>query len=110
MSRWIQSLEPPYKLVERDKYVRPKEATHSIFGDLSSFVSPVDGSVITDRNQLREHNKRNNVVNSSEFSPEFYAEKAKERADFYQGKHSSGESLKRKQEIYENWIGAERNG
>jgi hypothetical protein len=37
-----------------------------IQGDVQSFISPVDGSIITDRKQLREHNKRNNVVNFAE--------------------------------------------
>ena len=78
-------------------------------GDIESFVSPVDGSVISDRRQLREHNKRNNVVNADEFTPEFYAGKAKERADFYQGRKSQEESLKAKQEIYETWTRAERD-
>ena len=79
-----------------------------VHGDIESFVSPVDGSVITDRKQLREHNKRNNVVNAGEFTPEFYERKAKERANFYQGKHAKKESLERKQEIYETIIRAER--
>jgi hypothetical protein len=77
-------------------------------GDIESFVSPVDGTVISDRKQLREHNKRNNVGNADEFTPEFFARKAQERADFYQGKHAKEESLKRKREIYERWVSAER--
>ena len=82
-------------------------AIHGIF---EPFKSMVDGTVISTNKQLREHNTRNNVVNADEFSPEFYERKAQERADFYQGKHSRQESLKRKQEIYETMMRAERDG
>lgn len=34
----------------------------TIIPDISSFKSPVDGSVISSRSSLAEHNKRNNVV------------------------------------------------
>ena len=44
----------------------------AIHGDIDSFVSPIDGTVISDRKQLREHNKRNGVVAASEFSMGYY--------------------------------------
>ena len=112
MPRWRQTINPETgksEFIEIGAVKRPSGGV-AIHGDITSFVSPVDGSVITDRKQLAEHNKRNNVVNADEFSPEFYAKKAKERADFYQGEHSKAESLKRKQEIYETWTRAERDG
>ena len=43
------------------------------------FRSPVDGSIITGHRELEEHNARNNVVDSREYSQEFYDRKAKER-------------------------------
>lgn len=52
---------------------------HFIHGDIERFVSVVDGSIIDDRGKLEEHNRRNNVVNSAEFSPEYYEQKQKER-------------------------------
>ncbi len=70
-----------------------------IQGDIESFVSPVDGSVITDRAQLREHNKRNDVVNSAEFSKEHYERKAAERADHYNGTDHTVYGAKRKREL-----------
>ena len=109
MARWRQD-RITGEMVPIDGAAVARDARTAIHGDIQSFVSPVDGSVITDRAQLREHNKRNSVVNAGEFTTEFYARKAKERADFYQGKHSRGETLKRKQEIYENMMRAERNG
>lgn len=74
---------------------------HYIHGDIDSFVSPVDGSVISDRKQLEEHNRRHGVVSAHEFSPEFYARKAEERARLYSGEYTKQESLRRKQEINE---------
>ena len=109
MPKWRQDSKT-HKLILIDESPQRTGSLLGIHGDISSFVSPVDGSVISDRAQLREHNKRNNVVNADEFSPEFYARKAKERADFYQGVRPKAEVLKRKQEIYETWIRAERNG
>ena len=80
----------------------------AIHGAIQSFVSPVDGSVITDRNQLREHNKRNGVVNAEEFSQGHFDRAAEKRAQFFEGQHSSKEKLERKREIYESIIRAER--
>lgn len=52
--------------------------------DIEPFVSPVDGSVITGRAALREHNKRHNVTNVADFKNE-WAEKAKQRAQMFTG-------------------------
>lgn len=107
MARWKQDSKTG-KLVPIDRAAIRRDLGAAVHGDIQPFVSPVDGSVISDRKQLREHNKRNNVVNAAEFTPEFYAEKAKERANFYQSKHGRAEALERKQEIYETIIRAER--
>jgi hypothetical protein len=86
-------------------------ATRSaIHGDIQSFVSPVDGSVITDRAQLREHNKRNNVVNCSEFDGAEQNKRREERERLYTGEHTPIEKLARKQEIYETMMRQERKG
>lgn len=106
MARWRQDSKTG-KLIPIDDAARAQSG-HFVHGDIESFVSPVDGSVISDRKQLEEHNKRNNVVNAAEFSPEYYAKKAEERANFYQSKHGRQEAFERKQEIYNNIIRAER--
>jgi hypothetical protein len=93
------------KLVPADEYIRPKETQHSIWNDLDSFVSPVDGSVISDRKQLAEHNKRNNVVSSDNYSPEFYARKTAEREESQNGKVAVKE---RRSEMYELMMRRER--
>ena len=109
MARWRQDKQTG-EMIPIDSSAKRADAqrTAAVHGDVDSFVSPVDGSVISDRRQLREHNKRNNVVSADEFSPEFYERKAKERANFYQSKHNRQETLVRKQEIYGTWIRAER--
>ena len=82
----------------------------AIHGPIEPFVSPVDGSVISDRRQLREHNKRHGVVNLHEFGTDHWDNKRKERERFYTGKHTKEESLARKREIYEIINHHERQG
>lgn len=106
--RWRQDRHTG-EFIPIDERARVHDAGRvAIHGVFDPFVSPVDGSEIHTAKQLREHNKRNNVVCSEEFSPEHYERKAKERADFYEGRHSREESFKRKQEIYETWVAEER--
>lgn len=52
-------------------------------GKFDPFVSPVDGSVITTKRELNEHNKRNKVVQLAEG----YSEDKVIRGDFQQPKH-----------------------
>jgi hypothetical protein len=104
MSRWIQN-PITNELVPRDEYVRPKEAGHAIWDDLDSFVSPIDGSVISDRKQLAEHNKKHNVVSANNFSPEFQARKTAERHELEHGKKAVRE---RKEAMYEVMMEQER--
>ena len=82
---------------------------HIIRGNFDAFHSPIDGSLINSHRSYENHNKRNGVVSSAEYSPEYYAGKAKEREDFFAGKRSRAEKQARKEEIYERWVEAERN-
>ncbi len=106
MARWRQDKETG-KLIPVDEAAARRDF-HSIHGDIEPFRSPVDGSVITDRKQLRDHNKRNNVVHADEFSPEFYERKAEERRKFFAAERSPEERHKIKQELYEKVLRAER--
>lgn len=108
MPRWRQDSKTG-KLVPIDRAARERDGV-AIHGDIEAFVSPIDGSVISDRKQYREHMEKHGVVPAAEFSPEFYARKAQERADFFEGKRSKEETFKRKQEIYDIIERAERNG
>lgn len=55
--------------------------THEIQGEIKPFRSQLDGSMITSRKELREHNRRHNVTQDT-FN-EAYAAKQKEREAFY---------------------------
>lgn len=52
--------------------------------DIEPFKSSVDGSVITGRRALREHNKRNDVTNPADFRSHWEG-KAKERERMFGG-------------------------
>jgi hypothetical protein len=110
--RWKQSLNEEtgkYEFIPVDQSAMARDSGAAIHGDIQSFVSSVDGSVISDRKQLREHNKRNDVVNTAEFDGHWERQE-KVRDRHYTGEHTREESLKRKQEIYEIINRAERNG
>ena len=66
MARYIQD-PVTHKLVPADSYCRPQTVSHSIHGFHEPYVSPVDGSIISDARSLRNHNAKNNVVHSAEF-------------------------------------------
>jgi hypothetical protein len=93
--------EQRHKLVPADAAAAVREGADVLVrGKFDAFVSPVDGSLISNQKQLDDHNKRNNVVSASEFSPEFYERKAKERARLYTGEHSKAEKQRRGEEIH----------
>jgi hypothetical protein len=83
MPRWRQCSETG-KFIPLDEAAAKHDGV-AIHGDIEPFVSPLDGSVISDRKQYREHCKKHGVVPASEFSPEFYERKAKEREKHYTG-------------------------
>lgn len=70
-----------------------------ILPDIQPFVSPVDGSIVTGRAALREHNLRNGVTNAADYKNE-WADAAKRRADFYNG---SARDAERAREISQSW-------
>jgi hypothetical protein len=101
--RWIQKVneDGTSRFEPRDEAARQNSMGLAIHGDIEAFVSPVDGSLITDRKALREHNKRNNVVNSAEFDQGFLDRKRKERERLYTGEHTPAEKRARGHEINE---------
>jgi hypothetical protein len=76
---------------------------------MEPFVSPIDGTVISDRRQYREHCKKHNVVPQAEFGTDTYKAAEEQRAKVFQGKLSASERLARRQELYELIVRAERN-
>ena len=97
--RWIQHPET-LELIPRDEYVRPATKTAYILGDIENYVSPLDGSVISDRRKHREHMQKHGVVPSQEFSTEWLAKRRKELSSEIDSKSAS---MERKQAMWESW-------
>lgn len=104
--RWIQNPLPPHNLIPREEYVRPKEASHFVMGDLQTFVSPLDGTVISDRRKYRDHMAKHGVVPAQDYSQDYLA---KRRAAYEGEINSKAASKERKTAIYNSWVQAERN-
>jgi hypothetical protein len=47
--------------------------------DIEAFKSPIDGSIITNQKQLREHNMKHGVTDARDYSQQYFDAKAKER-------------------------------
>jgi len=58
----------------------------AVHGDIESFVSPVDGTVIDDRAKLRAHNKRHGVTDPRDYGEGWYHQKGKERNEVLNSK------------------------
>lgn len=106
MARWRQVWDEEkqkHVLMPIDEAAAKRDGVHDVFvrGDFDAFVSPVDGAVIRNHRQLEEHNRRNNVVSSSEFSQDYYDRKAKERERVFKGEHTTAENFARKQQLNE---------
>ena len=73
------------KLIPKEEYQREGSNAPYIQGDIASFVSPIDGSVISDRGQLRRHMAEHGVTNSSDYSTSFLLDRSKKRIDAMNG-------------------------
>lgn len=82
---WIQDPDTGL-LVEKDKFQRKTPTAPAIHGDIDSFVSPVDGTIISDRSHLRAHNARHEVTNVREYGPDWFERRGKEKYNEQQGK------------------------
>lgn len=63
------------------KYGTPKRADYNIEVGMEPFKSNIDGSIISDSKQLREHNKRHGVTNAADYSPDFLKNRERQRID-----------------------------
>ena len=73
------------KLIPKEEFQREEPASPAIHGDIDPFVSPVDGSVISDRAHLRAHNKRHNVTNVADYGHGWFERKGKDKYREQQG-------------------------
>ncbi len=82
--KWVWDPEVNDLVEVSTEYVQPERVAPDIAPEFKEFRSPVDGTVISGRRALREHNKRNRVTNSSDFT-ETWKQAAKERERLYTG-------------------------
>jgi hypothetical protein len=68
--RWIQDRHTG-ELIPADEYTFKADRGALIMKDIEPFVSPIDQSHINSRSALREHNKKHNVTNSSDFTQQW---------------------------------------
>lgn len=69
----------PHEEVDWPRY-QTKPRRVEIMPDIEPFVSPVDGTVVSSRSRLREHNKRNDVVQFHEMDGEWERAAARRQA------------------------------
>ncbi len=72
------------------------EAPPSLSSDLrvdSNFISPVDGTIIRNKQDLANHNARNNVVQTQTGQYQDWDAKQKERDNYYDSKEQKAERV-----------------
>jgi hypothetical protein len=72
------------ELISESEGARPRDRGILICPDIAPFKSVVDGTVITGRRALREHNKRNDVTFAEDFRGD-WERSSKERESMYSG-------------------------
>ena len=84
MPTWVQDPETG-EMIPKEKWLEhkygdhpPENLTARIQEDIAPFVSPVDGSVITGRKALSEHNKRHGVTNIRDYGDQYFERRQKE--------------------------------
>jgi hypothetical protein len=84
MPTWVQDPDTG-KLIPKQEWLRMKyegasQPPTAILNDIEAFVSPIDGSVLTGRAALREHNKRHGVTNIRDYGENYFDRKNMERS------------------------------
>ena len=75
MAKFVWSNETtPGRWVPEDEYYRTKSRDPGIqvIGEIDAFISPVSGKPVMNKAELREHNKRHDVVDHREFKGHKY--------------------------------------
>lgn len=76
--RWIQD-PMTGKLIPASEYRASTPQQPEIMKPLEAFKSPIDGSEIRDRSQLRRHNQQHGVTDYRDYGDAYFARKARER-------------------------------
>jgi len=87
--KWIQSLEPPYELIEVSPDYEPdsRSVTDSVLWNDRSYdgLQATDGVSISSRTKHREYMKARGLTTADDFK-DTWAKAAQDRADYYQGR------------------------
>lgn len=108
MPSWIQDPDTG-ELIPREEYMahkyNDKIDTHYVQGDIESFVSPIDKSVISDRGKLRRHMKQHGVTMQSDYGKDYWEKANKRRNEIMTGTHPSckKERIETLKEAYERF-------
>jgi hypothetical protein len=78
MPSWVQDPKTG-KLIPKELYQREETQRVLIQGDIEPFISPIDGTTITSRSVLREHNRKHGVTNMRDYGENWFKRKAEER-------------------------------
>lgn len=70
MPSWIQD-PVTFELILKENYNKVEADAPYVHGDIESFVSPVTREIISDRAQLRRHNKKHGITDSRDYSEDF---------------------------------------
>lgn len=67
--------------------IAPKQAINAptVLSALKEFVSPIDQTVISDRGQLRRHNKQHGVTNIADYGDKWFERKGRQMHQARQG-------------------------
>lgn len=87
--RQVKNPDGTTKMVEVTPSYMPRDDLR-FDGD---FISPIDGSVIRNKRELHEHNRRHNVEQTTEGHMQDWEERKKERAGFYDSKAQKEERI-----------------
>ena len=100
---WVWD-EKQGKLVPKGTQKRAPNGAY-IIKALDPFVSPITNELITDRSQLRSHNKEYGVTDSRDYSNEFIQKRRIERDDTMTGNNPTARAERRElinQELEKN--------
>lgn len=70
MPKWVQD-PVTLELIPKEEYAAKENDSPYVHGDIESFVSPITREIISDRAQLRRHNKKHGVTDSRDYSEDF---------------------------------------
>ena len=101
---WVQD-PATGKLIPKEEWIHRSQPSTYVHGDISPFVSPIDGSTIYTRRQLAAHNRRHGVTDVRDYGPDWFPRKAKERNAAITGKHDKADRIEAiKRSLYQHGV------